>query len=118
MEWAMVLNPISESLNQKFVLTLDIGTSSTRAILFDAAARVVPGIEAQIKYEMRTTADGGVEADADEMRNAAERVIDQLLAKTGGQASQIAAVASDSLVSNILGVDENGRAVTPVFTYA
>ena len=112
----MVSNLKSEILNHKFVLTLDIGTSSARAMLFDENARAVSGTESQIKYEMRTTPDGGVEADADEMLSYAERAIDQVLARAGQ--ANIAAVASDSLVSNILGVDENGRAVTPVYTYA
>ena len=108
----------SEIRNQKFVLALDIGTSSLRAMLFDSQAHVVPGVEAQVKYEMRTTPDGGAEFDADEILGYAERTIDETLAKAGDRASQIVGVASDSLVSNILGVDETGRAVTPVFTYA
>ena len=112
----MVSNLKSEILNHKFILTLDIGTSSTRAMLFDDRARAVPGIESQIKYEMRTTPDGGVEADADEMLGYAECAIDEMLARAGPV--NIAAVASDSLVSNIVGVGEDGRAVTPVYTYA
>jgi len=114
----MGLNPKSEILNQPFILTLDIGTSSTRAMLFDANARAIPGIEAQTKSEMRTTPDGGVEADADAMLVCAERAMDDLLAQAGTRAHHIVAVASDSLVSNILGVDAAGRAITPVFTYA
>ncbi len=85
-------------------------------MLFDENARAVPGAESQIKYELHTTPDGGVEADADEMLGYAERAIDQVLARAGQV--NIAAVTSDSLVSNILGVDESGRAVTPVYTYA
>ncbi len=104
--------------SQFTILALDIGTSSTRAMLFDERARAVPGAEAQIKNEMRVTPDGGVEADADELLGCAERAIDQVLARAGERAAPIAAVASDSLVSNILGVDESGRAVTPVYTYA
>ena len=105
--------------NSQFaILTLDIGTSSTRAMLFDERARAVPGVEAQIKYEKRATPDGGVEADADELLGYAERAIDQVLQRAGERAAHIAAVASDSLVSNILGVDESGHAVTPVYTYA
>ncbi len=114
----MISNPESEILNQRYVLTLDIGTSSTRAMLFDERARAVPGIEAQVKYEMRTTPDGGVEAEADELLGYAEHAIDEVLQRAGELAAHIAAVASDSLVSNILGVDENARAVTPVYTYA
>ncbi len=87
-------------------------------MLFDENARAVPGSETQIKYEMRTTSDGGVEADADELLGYAERAIGEVLARAGDRAAHIAAVASDSLVSNVLGVDADGRAVTPVYTYA
>jgi gluconokinase len=87
-------------------------------MLFDARARALPGGEAQIKYEMRTAADGGVEADADGMFNHAVCAIDEVLARARERASQIAAVASDSLVANVLGVDSEGHAVTPVYTYA
>ena len=111
-----MVNPKSEILDQKYVLTLDIGTSSTRVMLFDEYARAVPGISAQVKYSMRTTSDGGAEFDADEILSCAERAIDDVLAQASNRS--IAAVASDSLVSNILGVDGDGRAVTPVFTYA
>ncbi len=100
------------------ILTLDIGTSSLRAMLFDAGARAVPGVEATIKYEMQTTADGGVQADANEMLEYANRAIDGVLDRAGPLASHIAAVASDSMVSNILGVGADGRPVTPVYTYA
>ena len=114
----MVSNPESTILNQKYVLTLDIGTSSLRAMLFDSHARAVDGIESHIKYEMRATSDGGVEADASELLGYAERAIDEVLARAGDRAAHIAAVASDSLVSNLLGVDADGSALTPVYTYA
>jgi gluconokinase len=105
-------------LQSKMVLALDIGTSSTRAMLFDERAQPVPGIEKKIEYDRRTTPDGGDEYDVDVMLACAEQAIDDALAQAGELANQIAAVASDSLVSNVLGVDEAGRAVTPVFTYA
>ncbi len=101
-----------------FILTLDIGTSSMRAMLFDARANAMDGVEAQTKYEMHTTPDGGVEADADEMFDRAVRAIDEVLARAGKHARQIAAVASDSLASTVLGVDAEGRAVTPIYTWA
>ncbi len=100
------------------ILSLDIGTSSVRAMLFDAHAHVIPGTAAQIKYAARTTPAGGNEFDADTVRRDAERVIDETLARAGELANQVVAVASDSLVSNVLGVDESGNAVTPAYTYA
>src|SRR5574341_1548322 len=101
-----------------FILTLDIGTSSMRAMLFDARTRAINGVEAQIKYKMRTTPDGGVEADADEMLERSVGAIDQVLARAGKYASHIAAVASDSLASTVLGVDAEDRAATPIYTWA
>ncbi len=111
---------MSHDLNSAspFVLTLDIGTSSLRAMVFDAQAHAVKGIETQIKYEMRTTPDGGSEADPDVMFGYACQAIDTVLQLAAGAEIRIGAVGSDQMVSNVLGVDEAGRAVTPVYTYA
>jgi gluconokinase len=103
--------------SQLAILTLDIGTSSLRAMLFDANARAVKDCAAQIQYEMRMTPDGGVEFDADALFDYAVRAVDEVLAKAGAS-TQIAAVASASLAGNVLGVNAEGRAVTPMYTYA
>ena len=87
-------------------------------MVFDARAHAVEGVQAKINYKMRTTPDGGVQVDADKMFARACRVIDRTLAAADARALQIAAVASDSMVSNIFGVDAKGRAITPVYTYA
>lgn len=104
--------------DHSLVLTLDLGTSSLRAMLFDTRAHALPGAGVQIKYAMDTTSDGGVETDADRMLQTAERAIDEMLAQAGGRAADIAAVAPDTLASTLLGVDGQGRAVTPLYTYA
>ena len=102
----------------RLVLALDIGTSSLRARVFDVYARSLPGCESKIEYAVTTTPDGGSQLDAEQMRVYAERAIDEILAQIGERAQNIGAVASATLVSNVLGVDADGRAVTPVFTYA
>jgi gluconokinase len=100
------------------VLSIDIGTSSLRVMLFDSSGRAVEGVGAQAPYEMRTTSDGGVEADADEMLDSLFRCIDDALGRAGQVASRIVGVATTTLVSNVLGVGYDGRAMTPVYTYA
>lgn len=100
------------------ILTIDIGTSSTRAILYDAAAQVVEGMVEQRPYQMTTTPDGGAVFDAVAVMADVTRVIDGLLTRAGDLAKQIGAVAVDTLVGNLLGVDGQGQPVTPVFTYA
>lgn len=100
------------------VLTVDIGTSSVRAILFDATGLVVDEMVAQEAHQMETTPDGGATFDADTVLARTASVVDQVLDKAGTQAAAIGAVAVDTLVGNVLGVDDAGKSLTPVYTYA
>jgi gluconokinase len=72
----------------------------------------------QRQSEMAITPDGGATFDAAEVMAATVKTIDALLQRAGELAEQVGAVAIDTLVGNVLGVDEQGSAVTPVFTYA
>lgn len=101
-----------------YILALDIGTSSTRAILFDAAAQPVPGCVAQIANHLQTSVDGGATFDAAHLLTNVVAAIDQLLQMAGNLAPQIGGITSATFVSNVLGVDASGEPVTPVFTYA
>lgn len=98
------------------ILTLDIGTSSVRAILFDADARPIPGAVAQVHTEVHTTSDGGAEFDADHLLATVVETIDQVLQTVPNLT--ISAVAMDTFVGNLLGVAEDGTPLTPVITYA
>ena len=106
---------------QPLILTIDIGTSSTRAMLFDAAARAVEGQVAQITYQPQTvTANGksGLEFEAETLFSAVVRAIDRLLEQAGPLAFNIGGVVIDTLVTNILGLDAGRQVITPVYTYA
>ncbi len=107
-----------EESRDPLILSLDIGTSSVRAVLFDRDGRAVEGMDARGMYALRTAADGTVEADADEMLRAVWACIDEVVMRAGPLMDRVAGVAACTMVSNILGVDENGRALTPVYTYA
>jgi gluconokinase len=99
-------------------LTLDIGTSSVRGTLWNARAVPLPEGAASIKHQPRATADGGVEFDAEELLARCEQILDALHAKAVELGIPIHIVALDTIVSNMLGVDGAGRALTPIFTYA
>lgn len=101
-----------------YILTLDIGTSSTRAMLFDRQARPLPEILAQIPNQLNTTPDGGAEFAPDELFAGVVQVIDDALAQAGPLAGQIGGVAIDTFVTNIMGLNTAGRPITPIFTYA
>jgi len=100
------------------VLALDIGTSSVRALLFDSLGRAVQGTETRLAHTIRSTPDGGAEADPDVLLGRVWQVLDGTLARAGDLGKHIVGVGSCSLVTNILGVDDAGQAVTPMTTYA
>ena len=45
------------------VLTLDVGSSSLRASLYDGLGHALSGLEIKSNYQLDTTPDGGVEKD-------------------------------------------------------
>jgi len=100
------------------VLALDVGTSSARARAFDASGRAQPGAEGHVAYEPRTTRDGGVELDADRLLEAVARAIDDCLAGGGPGAGRIEAVGASVFWHSLLALDETGRPLTPVITWA
>lgn len=100
------------------IVTLDIGTSSARVMLFDRSARTVTGVVGRHEYEVTTTADGGAELDPDAVVDRLAVAIDAVLAAVGDRVEQIAAVATCSLVPNLLAIDDNDRAVSPCYTWA
>lgn len=100
------------------ILTLDIGSSSTRASLFDRTGRPVEGMMAQEHYQLRTASDGTSEIDADFLLSYVEQAIEGLLHRAGALTSSIGAVAVDTFVANLLGVDQAGQPLTPLITYA
>ncbi len=101
-----------------FILSLDIGTSSVRVSLFDRLGRVAEGLETRHAHEIRTTKEGASEANADLLLEWVWSRIDEVLAHSGVLGDQIRAVALCTFVGNILGIDRNQDAVTPLITYA
>jgi gluconokinase len=98
------------------ILVVDIGSSSLRVVLYDAQAREVEGTLARRTYSVRTSEDGGAELDAEAMFDAFTAALDELLAKTLG--TELAGIAASSLAANVLGIDAEGRAITPAYLYS
>ncbi|MCY4020063.1 MAG: FGGY-family carbohydrate kinase [Chloroflexi bacterium] len=98
------------------LLVIDLGSSSVRTLLFDDGARLIEGAICSRKHDFETDHDGKAEANADHLRALTEACLDDML--THPAAKSITAVGMASFAGNWLGVDANGRACTPVLTYA
>ncbi|HEY4386599.1 MAG TPA: gluconokinase [Ktedonobacteraceae bacterium] len=105
------------NLKPPYVLALDVGTSSTRALLFDASGAAVPNRVAQRTYELTTSNEGEVSVDADILLAVVAETIDDLLKQMGAEAQKIAAVALDTFWHSLLGVDADNHPLTPVITW-
>lgn len=100
------------------ILTLDVGTSSVRAMLFDRRGREVEGSQASLTQEVRTTPDGGAELEADELVEGIARCVEGTLGRAGDWRKEIAGVALTTFWHSFLGVDEAGQAQTPIYLWA
>ncbi len=96
------------------ILVLDLGSSSVRALLFDDEATLLA--HTARRHSFTTTPPGASTLDVAECEANVEACIDEILQHP--QAGGIRAVGMDTFVGNVLGVDAEGRAVTPIYTYA
>ncbi len=109
---------VPEQAQLPLVLSVDIGSSGVRAVVFDTQGRAVDGVSAREAYAFETTPDGGSEIDADRLADCVWRCLDQVTAQAVALDLRIDAVAMDTFVTNVLGVDADGHPVTPLTTYA
>lgn len=100
------------------VLSIDAGTSSLRVAVHDAGGHSVQGTEARAYCQARSTADGGNELDPGELFAAFERAIDACLQRAGDLTSQIRAVGMSCFWHGLMGIDERGEPLTPIYTWA
>src|SRR5207248_2522517 len=98
--------------------TIDVGSSSLRTNLFTSDAHQLTDYEAQHKYELHVTPDGGSEIDPETLLESLFSAIDETLRRAGSRADHIQGVAMCSLVSNVMGIDAQGKPTTPIYTWA
>ncbi|HEX6293445.1 MAG TPA: gluconokinase [Herpetosiphonaceae bacterium] len=106
------------ALESPLILVIDIGSSSTRAALYDASAAMLAGSLVQERCSFFTAADGTAEDDPAGVLHRVARCIDGVLAAAGPRARDIAAVGLATYVASVLGTDAAGQPVTPIYTYA
>ncbi len=107
-------NPNSEP---PYILALDVGTSSTRALLVDATGNMLPHVLAQRPYQLTISNDGEVSVDPDALVAIVAQTIDDALAMAGQLAERIGAVAIDTFWHALMGVDAGNRPLTPLILW-
>ncbi|MDQ6699382.1 MAG: gluconokinase [Acidobacteriota bacterium] len=105
---------MAQPANNVTIVTLDIGTSSTRTLLFDAYGKQVEGFGAQLPYHVTTTPDGGWEVDADQLTDLAAQSISAICKQLRDANIRPSGVAVDTFWHNLAGIGSDGKPVTPI----
>jgi gluconokinase len=105
---------IPQSTSIVYIATLDIGSSSARALLYDSEARQVDGFGSHARYEIETTADGGAEIDPEKLAGLVIGCIDQLHGQIKSAGLRVAAVGFSAFWHSFCGIDEEGRPTVPI----
>jgi len=95
-------------------VTLDVGTSSVRTLLFDAQGRQQDGFGEQIPYQVVTTPDGGVEVSADQLLDLSARCLTKIHEQVKAAGLRPAAVGMCTFWHSFLGADRQSRPTTPI----
>lgn len=103
-------------MKKSFVMGLDIGTTSAKAVLFNFQGQVIQ--ESEISYPHRYPQAGWAEQDPDEIEQAAITAIHHTLEKSALDSKEIVAVGLSSAMHSILCLDQSGKPLSPLITWA
>ena len=99
-------------------IAIDVGSSSTRVVGFDARARTVAGSLTRVRHEIGGDRGGAATLDADAVVAATASCLDGTLRRLGRRSGDVGVVATSVFWHSLVGVDARGRAITPVYTWA
>ncbi len=94
------------------IVSLDIGTSSVRTLLFDAEGRQKPRLGEHITYQISTTPDGGVEVDPEALFDICIKCLSSIHDQIQTAKLKPFAVGFSAFWHSFLGVDAAGAPAT------
>lgn len=107
-----------EAAEAPLILAIDVGSSSVRALMFDARGLQIQLSEHQIPHRLHTTSAGASEADPENLFELVTECIDRALELSERRAGDIGAVATTSFWHSLMGVDASGTPTTPVYMWS
>ena len=113
-----VLPALVAEHEQTIVLAVDIGTSGTRAALFDSRGEQIEGSFVEVATEQYSDLLAGSDISADALVDSVAQLLDAAVERAEEFVSRIDYVAVSCFWHSLIGVDQTGCAITPVFGWA
>ncbi|SEA76105.1 gluconokinase [Thalassobacillus cyri] len=101
---------------KKYVIGLDIGTTSAKAVVFDYDGNAVS--EAESGYRIVHPSPGYAEQDPAEIEHAAKEVIRTAMEQAKISVRQLTGVGLSAAMHSLICIDENGEALSPSIIWA
>lgn len=98
-------------MNQTYLLGIDVGTTGCKALLIEAAGRVVA--DATIEYPMSTPKPLWAEQDPDDWWSATVASIRRVLEQSGAKAEQVVGVGLTGQMHGLVLLDGKGNVLRP-----
>src|SRR5271165_4117005 len=98
---------------------VDIGTTSTKAVAFDADGRILA--QHAVEYPLLTPVPGAAEQDPDEIVAAVKHALAAVVAQSAAaraSAGPVACVSFSAAMHSLIALDESGRPLTRSITWA
>lgn len=100
-----------------WILSLDVGTSSVRALGYDITGKPLPRLAYSIGHAPLTTVDGGSEFEAAQLLGRCVAVLRSALDRRPDMPPPVA-VATTTFWHSLVGLDANGKAISPVYLWS
>jgi gluconokinase len=104
----------STTNSETFIVSLDIGSTSVRTLLYDQRAAMVPGFGHQAKYRPIDTEDGGWEVDPEKLFRASATCLSNIHKQLAAAGKRPAGVAVCAFWHSFHGIDRQGKPSTRI----
>ncbi|WP_127587615.1 gluconokinase [Paenibacillus koleovorans] len=104
------------SLTKRYVVAVDLGTTSTKTLVIDRDGRVIASNA--IEYPLHTPRPDRAEQDPLEIFEAAVTGIAEVIRNAGISGGEVICVSFSSAMHSLIAVDRDGSPLTPCVTWA
>ena len=99
-----------------YVVGVDIGTSSTKAVLFDTTGQQIA--RSAQKYDLKSPEPGAAEQDPNDILQAATQTVAEVIAASGINSTQLLGISFSAAMHTLLLMNQENLPITPMYTWA